>query len=63
MSAFALSTTQKKKPSLLCKGFGYAGEKIEPNQKYSNYSKRLRHLIMHPLPILLEQLDGLAHNL
>lgn len=40
-----------------------AGEKIEPNKKYLNYSKRLRHLIMHPLPTLLEQLDGLAHNL
>ena len=40
-----------------------AGEKIEPNKKYLSYSKRLRHLIMHPLPTLLEQLDGLAHNL
>ena len=40
-----------------------AGEKIELNKKYLNYSKRLRHLIMHPLPTLLEQLDGLAHNL
>ena len=40
-----------------------AGEKIEPNKKYLNYSKRLRHLRMHPLPTLLEQLDGLAHNL
>ena len=39
------------------------GEKIEPNKKYLNYSKRLRHLILHPLPTLLEQLDGLAHNL
>ena len=63
MSAFTLSTTQKKKRLLLCKGFGYDGEKIEPNKKYSNYSQRLRHLIMHSLPTLLEQLDGLAHNL
>ena len=136
MSALTLSTTQKKKPLLLCKGFGYlranrisqalfdinswnmhqrttdllmrtnnpaeswhrrlssiiqcqhptlwafinslkneehfihcqlvklnAGKKIEPNKKYLNYSKRLRHLLMHPLPTLLEQLDGLAHNL
>ena len=63
MSAFTLSTTQKKKPLLLRKGFGYGGEKIEPNKKYSNYSQRLCHLIMHPLPTLLEQLDGLAHNL
>ena len=39
------------------------GEKIEPNKKYLNYSKRLRHMILHPLPTLLEQLDGLAHNL
>ena len=38
-----------------------AGEKIEPNKRYLNYSKRLRHL-MHPLPTVLEQLDGLAHN-
>ena len=40
-----------------------AGEKIEPNKKYLNYSKRLHHLIMHPLPTLLEQLDSLAHNI
>ena len=135
ISPFTLSTTQKKKPLLLCKGFAYlhangrsqalfdinfwnmhqrttdllirtnnsaefwrrrlssiiqcqhptlwtfinslkneehfihsqlvklnAGE---PNKKYMylNYSKRLRHLIMHSLPTLFEQLDGLAHNL
>ena len=40
-----------------------AGENIEPNKKYLNYSKHPHHLIMHPLPTLLEQLDGLGHNL
>ena len=40
-----------------------AGEKIEPNKKYLNHSKRLRHLIIHPLPTRLEQPGGLAHNL
>ncbi len=40
-----------------------SGEKIEPNKKYVNYSVRLRHLIMHPLPTVLEQIEGLAHNL
>ncbi|CAF2090872.1 unnamed protein product [Rotaria magnacalcarata] len=39
------------------------GEKVEPNKKYLNYSARLRHLIMHPLPSILQQLEGLAHNL
>ena len=40
-----------------------AYKKIELNKKYVNYSKRLHHLIMHPLPTLLKQLDGLAHDL
>ncbi|CAF3449814.1 unnamed protein product [Rotaria socialis] len=39
------------------------GEKVEPNKKCLNYSARLRHLIMHPLPCILQQLKGLAHNL
>ncbi|CAF3233914.1 unnamed protein product [Rotaria socialis] len=40
-----------------------AGEKIQPNKKYLKYSVRLRNLIQHPLPSILQQLDGLAHNL
>ncbi|CAF1207609.1 unnamed protein product, partial [Didymodactylos carnosus] len=40
-----------------------AGQKIAPNKKYLDYSKRLRHLIMHPEASLLQQLDGLAHNI
>ncbi|CAF3806026.1 unnamed protein product [Rotaria socialis] len=39
------------------------GEKVEPNKKYLNYSARLRHLIMPPLPCILQRLKGLAHNL
>ncbi|CAF1451545.1 unnamed protein product, partial [Didymodactylos carnosus] len=39
------------------------GQKVEPSKKYLNYSKRLRHLITHPHPTLLQQLEGLAHNL
>ncbi|CAF1052556.1 unnamed protein product [Didymodactylos carnosus] len=41
----------------------HAGQKIAPNKKYLEYSKRLRHLIMHPEASLLQQLDGLAHNI
>jgi uncharacterized UBP type Zn finger protein len=40
-----------------------AGEKVEPNKEYLNYSVRLRHLIMHPHPTFLQQLEALAHNL
>ena len=40
-----------------------AGENFEPNKKYLNYSVRLRHLITHPQPTLLQQLEALAHNL
>ncbi|CAF1284973.1 unnamed protein product [Rotaria sordida] len=40
-----------------------AGQNIEPNEKYLNYSKRLCHLITNPHPTLLQQLEGLAHNL
>jgi hypothetical protein len=40
-----------------------AGEKIEPNKKYLNYSVRLCHVLKHPLPTILQQLKRLAHNL
>ena len=40
-----------------------AGERIEPNKKYLNYSERLRHLITHPHPTFVQQLEGLARNL
>ncbi|CAF4574309.1 unnamed protein product, partial [Rotaria socialis] len=40
-----------------------AGEKIQSNKKYLKYSVRLRNLIQHPLPSILQQLDGLPHNL
>ncbi|CAF4553019.1 unnamed protein product, partial [Didymodactylos carnosus] len=40
-----------------------SGQKVEPSKKYLNYSKRLRHLLTHPHPTLLQQLEGLAHNL
>ncbi|CAF1393346.1 unnamed protein product, partial [Didymodactylos carnosus] len=36
-----------------------SGQKDEPSKKYLNYSKRLRHLITHPHPTLLQQLHGL----
>ncbi|CAF1451633.1 unnamed protein product [Rotaria magnacalcarata] len=40
-----------------------AGQRVEPNKKYLNYSIRLRHLIKYPLRSILQQLDELAHNL
>ncbi len=40
-----------------------AGEKVEPNKKDLNYSVRLHHLIMHPHPTFLQQLEAVAHNL
>ena len=40
-----------------------AGEKVQPNKKYLDYSVRLRNLIMNPQSTLLQQLSGLAHNL
>ena len=40
-----------------------SGERIEPNKKYLNYSKRLRHLITNPHTTLIQQLEGLARNL
>ncbi len=40
-----------------------ADEKVEPNKKDLNYNVRLRHLIMHAHPTLLQQLEALAHNL
>lgn len=35
-----------------------AGEKMEPNKKYVNYSMRLRNLIQNLLPTSLQQLSG-----
>jgi hypothetical protein len=40
-----------------------ACQNIELHEKYLNYSKRLRHLITNPRPTLLQQLEGLPHNL
>ena len=38
-------------------------EKVELNKTYLNYNKRIHHLIQHPLPSILQQVERFAYNL
>ena len=38
-------------------------QRVDPNEKYLNYSIHLCHLIKNPLPSILQELEGLVHTL